>query len=148
MNKILKYENDSIEWFFMLNSIIACTQEKHDRPSAMKAIPAVPFLTRQNDFVYVDKTNLKSVINQKFKSASVFTPTGYAVVENEKGEYAVIDGTGKVVLDFSPSQIGLNVVNGLTFYKKILNMIRKCLSGNGNGILWEAASAKNRLTIQ
>ncbi|MGG7438211.1 hypothetical protein ACQ7CU_09020 [Chryseobacterium arthrosphaerae] len=111
--------------FFMLNSIIACTQEKQDRPSAMKAIPAVPFLTRQNDFVYVDKTNLKSVINQKFKSASVFTPTGYAVVENEKGEYAVIDGTGKMVLDFSPSQIGLNVVNGLTFYKKDIEYDKK-----------------------
>lgn len=54
--------------FFMLNSIIACTQEKQDRPSAMKAIPAVPFLTRQNDFVYVDKTNLKSVINQNSKA--------------------------------------------------------------------------------
>ncbi|WES98800.1 hypothetical protein P2W68_04120 [Chryseobacterium arthrosphaerae] len=111
--------------FFMLNSIIACTQEKQDRPSAMKAIPAVPFLTRQNDFVYVDKTNLKSVINQKFKSASVFTPTGYAVVENEKGEYAVIDETGKVVLDFSPSQISLNVVNGLTFYKKDIEYDKK-----------------------
>lgn len=111
--------------FFMLNSIIACTQEKQDRPSAMKAIPAVPFLTRQNDFVYVDKTNLKSVINQKFKSASVFTPTGYAVVENEKGEYAVIDETGKVVLDFSPSQISLNVVNGLTFYKKDIEYGKK-----------------------
>lgn len=98
---------------------------KQDRPSAMKAIPAVPFLTRQNDFVYVDKTNLKSVINQKFKSASVFTPTGYAVVENEKGEYAVIDETGKVVLDFSPSQISLNVVNGLTFYKKDIEYGKK-----------------------
>ncbi|MGN7864079.1 hypothetical protein [Chryseobacterium sp. 22458] len=111
--------------FFMLNSIIACTQEKKDKPSAMKVIHTVPFLTRQNDFVYVDTASLKPVINQKFKSASVFTPTGYAVVENEKGEYAAIDETGKVVLDFSPSQIGLNVVNGLTFYKKNIEYDKK-----------------------
>ena len=50
----------------------------------MKSISGVPFLTKQNDFVYVDKTNLKPVIEQKFKIASLFTATGFAIVGNEK----------------------------------------------------------------
>lgn len=115
--------------FLMLASVTACTQEKKDNssqaPSKMKTINTVPFLTKQNDFIYVDKTSLKPVTHQKFRSASVFTPTGFAVVENEKKEYAAIDEKGKTVLDFSASEIGLNVVNGLTFYKKDIEYEKK-----------------------
>lgn len=114
---------------FMLTSVMACTQEQKDNsplvPSKMKTINSVPFLTRQNDFVYVDKTHLKPITNQKFRSASVFTPTGFAVVENKKDEYAVIDKNGKIVLDFSAENIDLNVINGLTFYKKDIEYEKK-----------------------
>ncbi|MCJ7936067.1 MAG: hypothetical protein MUW56_21175 [Chryseobacterium sp.] len=114
---------------FMLTSVTACTQEKKDNspivPSKTKIINTVPLLTRQNDFVYVDKTSLKPVTNQKFRSATVFTPTGFAVVENEKNEYAVIDENGKTMLDFSASEISLNVINGLTFYKKDIEYEKK-----------------------
>ncbi|MDR6922128.1 hypothetical protein [Chryseobacterium sp. 2987] len=115
--------------FCMLASVAACTQEKKDNsqliPSKTKTINNVPFLTKQNDFIYVDKTSLKPVSNQKFRSASIFTSTGFAVVENEKNEYAVIDENGKTVLDFSAIPIGLNVVNGLTFYKKDIEYEKK-----------------------
>lgn len=114
---------------FMLTSATACTQEKKDNSSTIsskiKTIKSIPFLTKNNDFVYVDKISLKPVNSQKFKNASVFTSTGFAVVENEKNEYAVIDDSGNRVLDFSSSPIDLNVVNGLTFYKKDLEYEKK-----------------------
>ncbi len=113
----------------MLVSVTACTQEKKDNVplvlSKTKMINSVPFLTQQNNFVYVDKTSLKPISQQKFQSASVFTPTGFAVVENDKDQYAVVDESGKIVLGFSSSQIGLNVVNGLTFYKKDIEYEKK-----------------------
>jgi hypothetical protein len=106
---------------FILTSATACTQEKKDNSTIsleIKTIKSIPFLTKNNDFVYVDKISLKPVNSQKFKNASVFTSTGFAVVENEKNEYAVIDESGNKVLGFSSSPTDLNVVNGLTFYKR------------------------------
>ncbi len=114
---------------FMLTSVTACTQKTKDNfpliPPKTKSISSVPFLTKQNDFIYVDKISLKPVSQQKFRSASLFTPTGFAVVENEKNEYAVIDEKGTIVLGFSDCTIGLNVVNGLTFYKKDIEYEKK-----------------------
>ncbi|WP_347219452.1 hypothetical protein [Chryseobacterium sp.] len=114
---------------FMLTSVTACAQEKKDNPlfssSKTKMINSIPFLTRQNNFVYVDKTSLKPVNNQKYKNASLFTPTGFAVVSNEKNEYAVIDESGKIVMDFSAEEINLDVINGLTFYKKDIEYEKK-----------------------
>lgn len=113
----------------MLASVTACTQEKKDHlpftSSKTKAINSVPFLTKQNNFIYVDKTSLKPVNNQKYQSASQFTPTGFAVVTNEKGEYAAIDENGKIIVGFSSEEINLNVVNGLTFYKKDVEYEKK-----------------------
>ena len=113
----------------MLTSATACTQEKKDHSSFVsskkKIINGVPFLTKQNDFVYVDKESLKPLTHQKFRNASVYTPTGFAVVENEKNEYAVIDENGKTILDFSADEINLNVVNGLTFYQKDIEYEKK-----------------------
>ena len=115
--------------FFMLTSFIACTQEKKDNlaltPSKIKTIGSIPFLTSQNDFVYVDKITLKPVISQKFRGASPFTPTGFAIVGNEKNESAVIDQKGKIVLNFSEDDIRLNAINGLTFYKKEIEYEKK-----------------------
>ncbi|WP_278554931.1 hypothetical protein [Elizabethkingia bruuniana] len=115
--------------FFMLTSFVACAQEKKDNPTLislkMKSISSVPFLTKQNDFVYVEKTNLKPVIEQKFKAASLFTPTGFAIVGNEKKESAVIDEKGKIVLDFSVDEINVDVINGLTFYKREIEYEKK-----------------------
>lgn len=114
---------------FMLTSVTACTQETKDNfplvLSKTKSISSVPFLTKHNDFIYVNKISLKPVSKQKFRNASLFTPTGFAVVENEKNEYAVIDESGKIILDFSASAIGLNVVGGFTFYKKDIEYEKK-----------------------
>lgn len=106
----------------MLTSVTACTQEKTGHFSVVssktKQINRIPFFTKQQLFMYVDKETLEPFSNQKFKSASVYTSTGFAVVENEKGEYAVVDDQEKIVLDFSESILNLEVVQGLTFYRK------------------------------
>ncbi|MFP3833766.1 hypothetical protein [Chryseobacterium sp. SIMBA_028] len=114
----------AFSFLFMLTSATACTQ-KQDISPKIKTINSIPFLTKQNDFIYVDKTSLKPVTTQKFKSASIYTPTGFATVGNEKNEYAVIDENGKIVLDFSADEIHLDVVNGLTFYKKDIEYEKK-----------------------
>ncbi|MGH1517140.1 hypothetical protein [Chryseobacterium sp. JK1] len=114
---------------FTLTSFIACTQEKKDNstsiPSNRRTINCIPFLTQQNDFIYVDKITLKPIIGQKFKGASLFTPTGFAIVGNEKGESAIIDEKGKIVLDFSADEINIDVINGLTFYKREIEYEKK-----------------------
>lgn len=114
---------------FMLTSFMACTQEKKDEPilitSGMKTISSVPFLTEQNFFVYVDKTSMKPVMDHKFRAASLFTATGFAIVGNEKNESAVIDEKGKIVLDFSEDEINVDVINGLTFYKREIEYEKK-----------------------
>ncbi|WP_106915887.1 hypothetical protein [Chryseobacterium aurantiacum] len=118
----------AFSFLFMLVSATACTQKKEHSPlisPRMKPINSVPFLTKQNDFIYVDKTSLKPITNQKFKRASVYTPTGFATVGNEKNEYAVIDENGKIILNFSEEDIHLSVVNGLTFYKKDIEYEKK-----------------------
>lgn len=118
----------TFSFLFMLTSVTACAQKKDNAPLVppkMKTIHSVPFLTKQNDFIYVDKTSLKPITNQKFKRASVYTPTGFATVANEKNEYAVIDENGKIVLNFSEEDVNLNVVNGLTFYKKDIEYEKK-----------------------
>ncbi|WP_413512479.1 hypothetical protein [Myroides odoratus] len=113
----------------MLTSVTACTQEKTGHFSAVssktKQINRIPFFTKQQLFIYVDKETLEPFSNQKFKSASVYTPTGFAIVENEKGEYAVVDDQEKIVLDFSESILNLEVVQGLTFYRKDLEYEKK-----------------------
>ncbi|WP_236886063.1 hypothetical protein [Elizabethkingia anophelis] len=114
---------------FMLTSFMACTQEKKDEPilitSGMKTISSVPFLTKQNFFVYVDKTSMKPVMDHKFRAASLFTSTGFALVGNDKNESAVIDEKGKIVLDFSEDEINVDVINGLTFYKREIEYEKK-----------------------
>lgn len=114
---------------FMLTAMTACTQEKKEVRlplySKAKMTNAVPFLTKQNTYIYVDRTDLKPISDRQYKRGSVFTPTGFAVVVNENYEYAVIDAKGEMVLDFSPNEINLNSVNGLTFYKKEMEHEKK-----------------------
>ena len=114
---------------FVLASVTACTQEPKDNStltsSKMKIINSVPFLIGHRNFVYVDRISLKPVNNQKYQSATPFTSTGFAVVVNEKNEYAVVDERGNIVLDFSTEEINLNVINGLTLYKKDIEYQKK-----------------------
>lgn len=146
-----------ISSLFMSLSLIACTQEKKSDFSSIsstrKSINSVPFLTKNDDFVFVDKSTLKPITNQKFKWASVFTPTGFAIVANEKNESAIIDQSGKIVLDYSPESIEVDVVNGLTFYKKEIEYQKKMPIWNwdwnilGGGIKKEQTNHKIEIGV-
>ncbi|MFD2556283.1 hypothetical protein [Sphingobacterium tabacisoli] len=107
---------------FMLTAMMACTQEKKEVKlplySNTKMTDMVPFLTKQNKYIYVNRADLKPISDRQYRRASLFTPTGFAVVVNDDYEYSVIDAKGNTVIDFSDAEISLNSVNGLTFYKK------------------------------
>ncbi len=121
-------KNITFSFLFILTSITSCTQETKVSNRKMlgnQIINIVPFLTKENVFIYVDKTSLKPVLKQKFRSASLFTYTGFAYVGNEKNEFAVIDKKGNIILDFSDEEVNFNVVNGLTFYKKQIEYEKK-----------------------
>lgn len=113
----------------ILISIITYAQLRKDKSSLnmpqVEPSQLIPFLTKQNDFIYVNKDNLKPFNGIKYKSASVYTSTGYAMVINNKGASVVIDTTGKEVLEVGESEIEIEVVNGLTFYKKQREYERK-----------------------
>lgn len=114
--------------YLMLFAIVACTQERQgNKPvyTETKIVSVVPFLTKRGDFVYVDRITLKPVHNRRYRSASVFTPSGFAVVGNDIDEYAIIDKNGDMVMDYADQEIDLNVVNGLTFYKKEIEYEKK-----------------------
>lgn len=113
----------------ILISIITYAQLRKGKSSLnmsqVEPTQLIPFLTKQNDFIYVNKDNLKPFNGIKYKSASVYTSTGYAMVINNKGASVVIDTTGKEVLEVGESEIEIEVVNGLTFYKKQREYERK-----------------------
>ncbi|WP_286403447.1 hypothetical protein [Myroides odoratimimus] len=106
----------------ILISIITYAQLRKDKSSLnmpqVEPSQLIPFLTKQNDFIYVNKDNLKPFNGIKYNSASAYTSTGYAMVINNKGASVVIDTNGKEVLEVGESEIDIEVVNGLTFYKK------------------------------
>ena len=113
----------------ILISIITYAQLKKDKSSfnmpQVEPTQLIPFLTKQNDFIYVDMDSLKPINGIKYKSASAYTSTGYAMVINNKGASVVIDTNGKEVLEVGESEIEIEVVNGLTFYKKSREYERK-----------------------
>ncbi|QBK77279.1 hypothetical protein E0Z07_13380 [Myroides odoratimimus] len=113
----------------ILISIITYAQLRKDKSSLnmpqVEPTQLIPFLTKQNDFIYVNKDNLKPFNGIKYNSASAYTSTGYAMVINNKGASVVIDTTGKEVLEVGESEIEIEVVNGLTFYKKQREYERK-----------------------
>lgn len=113
----------------ILISIITYAQVRKDKSSfnmpEVEPTQLIAFLTKQNDFIYVDRDSLKPINGIKYKSASVYTSTGYAMVINNNGASVVIDTNGKEVLEVGESEVEIEVVNGLTFYKKSREYQRK-----------------------
>lgn len=93
--------------------------------SQIDTLTSVPFLTKQKSFIYVDKETLNPISDQEFVMASLYTSTGFAGVENQKGENGIINKKGNLIVDFSDGNLNLNVVNGLTFYSKKVEYEKK-----------------------
>ncbi|MBP3942639.1 hypothetical protein J5U18_03520 [Sphingobacteriaceae bacterium WQ 2009] len=88
------------------------------------AVNWIPYLTKNNNFIYVDK-NLKKQPFDSFTKAEKFTETGYALVGNDKSEIAIIDSKGKFVLDFTHYDVEIQKVNNVTLMMKELEYDKK-----------------------
>ena len=73
----------------------------------------ITYLTKNNDFIYVDR-NLKKQIDGSYAHAGKFTETGYAIVTNQDRKSAIIDATGKIVVDYTEHEVEITVVQNLT----------------------------------
>lgn len=63
--------------FFIMNFFMACSQQDKYYIPALSSRPEdiqiVPFLTKENDFIYVNKLSLKPAFGHTFKTASIYT---------------------------------------------------------------------------
>lgn len=73
----------------------------------------IPYLTKNNDFIYVVR-NLKKQIEGSYAHAGKFTETGYAIVTNQDRKSAIIDASGKIVVDYTEHDLELTIVNNFT----------------------------------
>ncbi|MDR2221494.1 MAG: hypothetical protein LBE34_02030 [Flavobacteriaceae bacterium] len=115
-------KNIVLSMLSMIVTITGTAQEKSDNKSMDSMVGkmdnSIPFLTKDNKYIYVDKITLAPIDGRKYKRASLYTSTGYAIVDSEQEKSIVIDTNGREALRFEDSSIELEIVNGLTFYKK------------------------------
>src|SRR5690606_2413040 len=118
MKRLLK----NITFLFLVSCVFiataACSNENNTFyvSSTIDTVFSVPFFTKNKRYTYVDKRDLNPIKDQIFFSASLFTATGFAVVENENHQYAIIDQKGSIKKGYLPGYFKLNAVNGITFY--------------------------------
>lgn len=105
----------------ILVSLTGCTQLRQHKtavdPTSRKIVNSIPFLRKTKDFVYVNKDDLEPINEHVYVNTSLYTPTGYAVVENLNRESSVIDEEGREIIKVKEGDIELSICNGLTFYK-------------------------------
>lgn len=91
---------------------------------AQESTSWIPYLTKNNDFIYVDK-NLNKQIDQSFYHANKFIKAGYALVQNQDDKDAIIDSKGNYIVDFTDESLALNTFRDLTFVMKKLEYDKK-----------------------
>lgn len=69
-----------------------------------------PYLTKNHTYIYVD-ADFTPVITTAFAAAESFTSTGYAVVRNAKGESAILNKKGQLVVPFASRYLSLEVLD-------------------------------------
>jgi len=117
---------------FSLVSFLNCSspQESTTKPSVSPDL--IPYLTKNRTYIYVDR-NFRPVISTAFAKADLFTSTGYAVVRNKKGESAILNTKGELVVPFANQYLSLEVLhNQLTVV-----FLRKTYSTNSRFWEWE-----------
>ncbi|MGG5506275.1 hypothetical protein [Myroides sp. C6-3] len=97
-------------YFFSIVSFLGSFSTKEKIVGQQINQVCYPYLTKEQTYIYVDHTN-KPVISRPFATADLFTSTGYAVVTDEKGQAAVIDKKGKIIVPFEDRYISLQVLN-------------------------------------
>lgn len=97
--------------------LTACGQKNTTNIQTQKSVDWIPYLTKNEDYIYVD-TNLKQQINKSYSSASKFTSTGYAIVNDKDRKSAVIDTKGNIIVDYTEESIELKVFDQFTLMMK------------------------------
>lgn len=91
---------------------------------AQESTSWIPYLTQNNDYIYVDK-NLNKQIDKSFYRANKFSRTGYAMVRNQENKDAIIDSKGNYIVDFTEESLTLSTFRDLTFVMKKLEYDKK-----------------------
>lgn len=80
---------------------------------SVQDIDWMPYLTKEGDFIYVDKK-----MNQKlpgtYTHAAPFLSTGYALVQDADRRSALIDTAGNIIVDYTENTIELMPVSDFT----------------------------------
>lgn len=90
-------------------SFMGCysSKERLQQPRVKQEL--YPYLKKNGNYIYVD-TDFTPVLPTEYRHADLFTSTGYAVVQNEQEEYAVINRSGETVVSFSERYLSLQVL--------------------------------------
>lgn len=97
---------------FLLLSIVSffsCSSTKEPVTTACVSQDLFPYLTKNRTYIYVDQ-NFHPIIPTAFAAADLFTSTGYAVVRNAKGESAILNTKGELVVPFADRYLSLDVL--------------------------------------
>lgn len=91
-------------------SLFGCysSKEKANPPSVQQDL--YPYLTKDHTYIYVD-VDFTPKITTAFTAAEQFTNTGYAVVRNIKGESAILNKKGQLVVPFADRYLSLEVLH-------------------------------------
>lgn len=97
-------------FLFGIFSFLGCHPTKENLVNLQVNQELYPYLTKNHTYIYVDQ-HTTPLISTPFATADLFTSTGYAVVSNEKGQSAILNKTGKIVVPFADRYISLQVLN-------------------------------------
>lgn len=90
-------------------SFIGCYASKEQLQQPMRKQELYPYLKKNDTYIYV-ASDFTPVLPTEYTHADLFTSTGYALVENEQEEYAVINQAGETVVPFSKRYLSLQVL--------------------------------------
>lgn len=79
-------------------------------PDSIRNRELYPFLQKDRTYIYVNQ-DFVPVLTTPFTKAGLFTSTGYALVDNEKGESAILNKAGEIVVPFADRYLSLQVLN-------------------------------------
>lgn len=97
-------------FLFGIFSFLGCHPTKENLVGLQVNQELYPYLTKNHTYIYVD-SHTTPVISTPFATADLFTSTGYAVVSNEKGQSAIINKMGKIVVPFADRYLSLQVLD-------------------------------------
>lgn len=106
---------------------------------SVQGIDWMPYLTKEGNFVYVDK-KMNKKLPGAYTHAAPFLSTGYALVQDGEGRSALIDTAGNFIIDYTENTIELMPVSNFTLmmtvreYEKTMPVWKWEMNILGDGI--------------